>query len=85
MAVRRRSTSGCCSSSGALDRHRAEDATTRAEGRVDATIPREVIPLFESGALRPVIDSRFALDDIVEAHRSMDANANVGKIVDLTF
>jgi putative PIG3 family NAD(P)H quinone oxidoreductase len=41
----------------------------------------EMIPLFESGALRPVIDSRYALDDIVEAHRKMDANANVGKIV----
>ena len=40
-----------------------------------------MIPLFESGALRPVIDSRFALDDIVEAHRQMDANANVGKIL----
>ena len=41
----------------------------------------EVIPLFEAGALRPVIDSRFALDDIVEAHRRMDANANIGKIL----
>jgi putative PIG3 family NAD(P)H quinone oxidoreductase len=42
---------------------------------------REVIPLFESGVLKPVIDSRFALDEIVEAHRRMDTNANVGKIV----
>jgi putative PIG3 family NAD(P)H quinone oxidoreductase len=42
---------------------------------------REVIPLFESGALRPVIDSRFALTEIVDAHRHMDANANVGKIL----
>jgi NADPH:quinone reductase-like Zn-dependent oxidoreductase len=41
----------------------------------------EVVPLFESGALRPVIDSRFALDEIVEAHRRMDANANIGKIL----
>ena len=41
----------------------------------------EVIPLFESGAVRPVIDSRFALDDIVEAHRHMEANANIGKIL----
>jgi putative PIG3 family NAD(P)H quinone oxidoreductase len=41
----------------------------------------EVIPLFESGALRPVIDSRFALDRIVDAHRHMEANANVGKIL----
>jgi putative PIG3 family NAD(P)H quinone oxidoreductase len=41
----------------------------------------EVIPLFEAGVLRPVIDSRFALDDIVDAHRHMEANANVGKIL----
>jgi NADPH2:quinone reductase len=41
----------------------------------------EMIPMFESGALRPVIDSRFALDDVVDAHRHMEANANVGKIL----
>ena len=40
-----------------------------------------MIPLFESGALRPVIDSRFAFDDIAEAHRRMESNANVGKIL----
>lgn len=42
---------------------------------------REMLPLFDSGALRPVIDSRFALDDIVDAHRHMEANANIGKIL----
>ncbi len=42
---------------------------------------REMLPLFDSGAMRPVIDSRFALDDIVDAHRHMEANANVGKIL----
>ncbi len=41
----------------------------------------EVLPLFESGALRPVIDSRFSLADIADAHRHMEANANVGKIL----
>lgn len=41
----------------------------------------EVVPLFESGALRPVIDSRYALDDIADAHRHMAADANVGKIL----
>ena len=41
----------------------------------------EMIPLFESGALRPVIDSRFSLDDIADAHRHMEANANIGKIL----
>ena len=42
---------------------------------------REMLPLFDTGALRPVIDSRFALDDIVAAHQHMEANANVGKIL----
>lgn len=42
---------------------------------------REVVPLFESGSLRPVIDRRFSLDDVADAHRHMEANANIGKIV----
>jgi putative PIG3 family NAD(P)H quinone oxidoreductase len=41
----------------------------------------EVLPLFDSGALRPVIDSRYRFDDIADAHRHMEANANVGKIL----
>jgi NADPH:quinone reductase-like Zn-dependent oxidoreductase len=41
----------------------------------------EVLPLFESGALRPVIDSRFPLDAVADAHRRMESNANVGKIL----
>ena len=40
-----------------------------------------MLPLFESGALQPVIDSRFAFDDIAEAHVHMQANANIGKIL----
>ena len=41
----------------------------------------EMIPLFESGRLVPVIDCRFPLEHIADAHRHMEANANVGKIV----
>ena len=42
---------------------------------------REVLPLFETGACRPVIDRRYPLGEIAEAHRHMESNANVGKIV----
>lgn len=41
----------------------------------------EVVPLFDSGVLRPVIDSRFPFDAVAEAHRRMEANANAGKIL----
>jgi putative PIG3 family NAD(P)H quinone oxidoreductase len=41
----------------------------------------EVLPLFDTGALRPVIDSRYPVDRIADAHRHMESNANVGKIV----
>jgi putative PIG3 family NAD(P)H quinone oxidoreductase len=41
----------------------------------------ELVPLFATGALRPVIDSRFPIGSIAEAHERMESNANVGKIV----
>jgi NADPH2:quinone reductase len=41
----------------------------------------EMLPLFESGVLMPVIDSRYPFDRIADAHRYMESNANVGKIL----
>ena len=41
----------------------------------------EVLPLFDTGLVRPVIDSRYALADIAAAHAFMETNANVGKIL----
>lgn len=40
-----------------------------------------LLPDFDAGVLKPIIDTRFALDQIVDAHRHMEANANIGKIV----
>lgn len=41
----------------------------------------EMLPLFDSGALRAVVDSRFALADVAAAHARMESNANIGKIL----
>jgi NADPH:quinone reductase-like Zn-dependent oxidoreductase len=34
-----------------------------------------------SGAFRPVVDRTFDLEQIVDAHRRLESNAQVGKIV----
>ncbi|MEY2642754.1 MAG: hypothetical protein RLZZ368_1401 [Actinomycetota bacterium] len=41
----------------------------------------EMLPLFESGQLKPIIDRRYPLERIAEAHEAMGANANTGKIL----
>jgi NADPH2:quinone reductase len=41
----------------------------------------EVLPLFTTGALRAVVDTRFPLDQVGAAHERMEADANVGKIL----
>ena len=41
----------------------------------------EMLPLFDEGRLRPIVDSRFAFDDVARAHDYMASNANTGKIL----
>lgn len=41
----------------------------------------EMLPLFETGVLKPVIDRRFPFVQIADAHKYMEANANIGKII----
>ena len=41
----------------------------------------EMLPLFGTGALKPVIDSSYPITDIAKGHEFMATNGNVGKIV----
>ena len=41
----------------------------------------EMLPLFSTGQLKPVVDSVYAFTDIASAHEYMASNGNVGKIV----
>ena len=41
----------------------------------------EILPLFDAGLVKPVIDSRYPLSAIADAHAYMETNANVGKIL----
>jgi NADPH:quinone reductase-like Zn-dependent oxidoreductase len=41
----------------------------------------EILPLFDAGVAKPVIDSRYSLSAIADAHAYMETNANVGKIL----
>jgi len=39
------------------------------------------MPLFADGRLKPIIDRVYPLEEAPEAHRHMQSNANIGKIV----
>jgi len=39
------------------------------------------LPRFADGRLKPIVDSVFAFEDVADAHRRMESNVNIGKIV----
>ncbi|MFQ5690057.1 MAG: NAD(P)H-quinone oxidoreductase [Gemmatimonadota bacterium] len=56
-------------------RSRAEKASLTEE------FARRFLPLFETGELRPVVDRAFPLRRAADAHRYMETNRNLGKLV----
>ena len=48
---------------------------------VTAQFKRHVLPHLVSGSMKPVVDRTFPLEEVAEAHRYMETNANFGKIV----
>jgi NADPH2:quinone reductase len=48
---------------------------------VTSAFGRDVVPLLESGELRPAVDSVFDLADVRQAHERLESNVTFGKVV----
>ena len=48
---------------------------------VTAQFKRHVLPHLASGSMKPVVDRSFPLEEVSEAHRYIETNANFGKII----
>lgn len=57
--------------------------TRPIEEKAEATrlFAKHVVPLLASGAVRPVIDSVFKMDDVRRAHQRLESNESFGKVV----
>ena len=62
---------------GSTMRHRSVEE----KGAVARRVHQEVWPLYESGAVRVVVDRTFPLERAAEAHRLMESSGHVGKIL----
>ena len=58
---------------------RASPSARKAE--IAQSLREKVWPLFESGALKPVVHRVFPLAEAAEAHRLMESSAHIGKIM----
>lgn len=52
-----------------------------SKARMAASLKAKVWPLIEAGAIRPVVNATFPLAQAADAHRLMEANTHIGKIV----
>ena len=55
--------------------------TPAEKAAIAADLQRHVLPLLESGAVRPIIDSTFPLGEAAKAHALMESSRHRGKIV----
>lgn len=55
--------------------------TTLEKAAIADGIRNNVLPLLESGRVRPIIDRSFALEDAAAAHELMESSRHMGKIV----
>ena len=55
--------------------------STAKKAEIAADLENHVLPWLESGAVRPIIDATFPLDDAAKAHALMESSQHMGKIV----
>ena len=55
--------------------------TVEEKGQIAAALRRDVWPLLDAGAVKPVVARVFALADAADAHRLMESSDHIGKIV----
>jgi len=55
--------------------------TPQVKAQLARALEDQVWPRLSAGEIRPVIDSTFALDQAAEAHRRMESNVHIGKIM----
>lgn len=55
--------------------------STEEKATATRLFAKHVVPLLASGAVRPVIDRTYALDQVRQAHERMESNESFGKIV----
>jgi NADPH:quinone reductase len=58
--------------------------TVEAKGRLAQALRQKVWPLFNSRGLKPIIHARFPLADAAGAHKLMESDSHIGKIVLVT-
>ena len=51
------------------------------KGRIAQALKAAIWPFIESGAIHPVVNKVFPLEQAAEAHRLMESSAHIGKIV----
>ena len=55
--------------------------STEEKAALAARVRADVLPGFQDGTLRPVVDRVLPLDQVAEAHRAMESGDHIGKIV----
>ncbi|WP_373081346.1 zinc-binding dehydrogenase, partial [Zhongshania sp.] len=58
---------------------RAQSGEQKAQ--MAAEIEAQVLPLYGSGKIKPVIDQVFQFEDIAAAHARMESGGHIGKIL----